>query len=1041
MDIRTLLDGQTDPREVLEELSRLGFVEPQKAVEDLRLIAEGVKDSSLIGLLPALIKACSASANPDLCMLGFERVSAAYGDRSGFLGVISSRPDAVKLLAPLFASSRFLVRHIVSDPRDALSWLLAQGRLDGPRERESVVRELLKLCPAGTPVPEAMKRLRQYKYREFLRITVRDLLGRADIAETTLELSNLADASLSAALGVAINELDKKFGPPLFERPGGQKARSPFTVIAMGKLGGRELNFSSDIDIMYLYLADGQTAGPVKVTNHQYFVRLGELVTRLIGEKTEDGFVFRVDLRLRPEGERGDLAQSLPGYEAYYESWGQTWERSALIKARPSAGDMGLGLAFLEMIRPFVYRKYLDYPAIGEIRDMKRRIEKSAARGKGETDLKLGVGGIREIEFFISALQLIYGGRETGIRERNSLKALHRLALKGLVTFAEQGELSRAYEFLRLAEHRLQVVDERQTHSFSGDHGETRALAMRMGYRDTEEVDAAEAFTRELASLTGRVREIYDGLLAEHAVDVTSADPAFDAVLSGEATEAEAARVLAARGFRSPHQAYRDVLLLRDGSPNSPLTPRSRNLFIKILPALVTGCSSSPDPDMAVNNLESFIASFGSREAMYDLIAGKPGAASRITRLFGSSEYFSRLLVAYPEMSDVLLFTVEEGLQKSKEQMAAELDAEMLGAAGFADKMDILRRFKHQEELRIGVRDVFTDPGYGSISRDLTALAEVVLSGALKMAAHDMEAKYGLPKGLPQGGGIAVAGFGKLGACELGYGSDLDIIFVNGKAAGKTSGEKKIGAQEFFARLAERVIFALSSLTKEGSAFRVDTRLRPGGSKGVIAHTLDSLERYYTKSASIWEFQALTRARFVAGDERIGSEFEALRFLLLAKPRDGSTLRAEVKAMRARIERELGRKVKGGYDIKHGKGGLMDVEFAVEYLQLLHGHEHPKLLTAITSDALEKVIALSLVPDGEGRSLKESYGFLRGLESKLRITSSQAMSVLPADESKLAVIAARMGYSGKGPAAAQALLDDYLRRAGRVREIFERIFA
>jgi glutamate-ammonia-ligase adenylyltransferase len=1039
MDIRDLLNPKTKPQEALDELSGHGFMEPHKALDNLRLLAEGVEDPSLLALLTSLISACSASADPDLCLNNFEHVSAAFENRGAFLGMISSQPESVKLLAPLFASSRFLVRHIVPEPEETLSWLLAPGRLDGPRDRESVVRELMKLVPKDAPLPDAMRILRWYKYREFLRITVRDLLGRSDIPQTTLELSNLADAALSAAVRVAAFELDRKYGQPLYEKPTGRTARSPFTVIAMGKLGGRELNFSSDIDIMYLYLADGTTAGPVKVTNHQYFVKLGELITKLIGDKTEDGFVFRVDLRLRPEGERGDLAQSLTGYEVYYESWGQTWERSALIKARPCAGDMELGRDFLEMIRPFVFRKYLDYAAIGEIRDMKRRIEKAGAPGKREIDLKLGVGGIREIEFFISALQLINGGRDASIREKNSLKALHRLALVGLVTFEEQGELTRAYEFLRLAEHRLQVVDERQIHSFLADDKiETRALGMRMGWRDTKDVDAGEAFMRELKYRTGRVRAVYDGLFAEQAVDVTSADEGYDAVLSVEAAETDVARALAEKGFRSPQQACRDMLLLRDGSPSSPLTPRSRNLFIKILPALLAGCASSPDPDMALSNLESFIAAFGSREAIYDLITEKPQAASRITRLFGSSEYLSRLLVAHPEMSDALLFAGEEGLKKEKEQMAAELAAEMRGTAEFADKMDILRRFKHAEELRIGIRDVFTGPGYRAISSDLTALAEVVLDGALGMAGQDMEARYGLPRGLASGEGIAVAGFGKLGAGELGYGSDLDIIFINDKA-GKTTGERTIGGQEFFARLSERVIFAISSLTKDGSVFRVDTRLRPGGSKGVLAHTLDGLEKYYAKSASVWELQALTRARAVAGDLQLCSGFESVRLKILAQPRDGAALKAEVRAMRARTERELGRMKKSGYHIKHGKGGITDVEFAVQYLQLLHGHEHPELLVAGTYAALEVIISLKLMPGVDGARLKEAYEFLRELESRLRITSSQAESVLPQDESELAVIAARMGYSGKGPEAAKALMDDYLSHAGRVREIFERV--
>ncbi len=1026
------------PDSSLSRLSELGYKLPDKALANLGLLAEGTDGPRYTDIIAAIVTTCSSSSDPDACLNNFERLSSSCESRDGFLRIISESPERVRTLAPVLAASQFLTRFIMGDPEGIIAWLFEPGRLGQPKERDELIRECLAFCPPATPVEEAISKLREFKYREFIRITARDLTGMAGLAETTLELSNLADAALETALRVSVEELEKKYGHPQYTPSEGRKKRCPFTVIAMGKLGGRELNFSSDIDIMYLYLTDkGETSGPQKITNHQYFVKVGELINRLIGQKTQDGFVFRVDLRLRPEGERGDLVQSLAGYELYYESWGQTWERSALLKARPCAGDTELGKAFLETIRPFVFRKYLDYSAISEIRDMKLRVEKNArAHGQSSIDLKLGSGGIREIEFFISVLQLIYGAREQGIREKNSLKALHRLALKNLISFGEQHDLSDAYNFLRTAEHRLQVVDERQTHSLNNTMEEVQHLAMRMGFRDKDGLSAGEIFIAELTRHNNRVRQIYDGLLSEQAVDVFDTDGGFSALLEIDISEDEGVQLLEKKGFHDPRQSYMNFLLLRDGSPSSPLTPRSRGLFIKIIPALLEGCAQSPDPDMALARLESFVAAFGSREAIYDFISAQPEAARRVTRLLGWSDYFSRLLITYPELSDSLLFAGNEALMKTRDEMAGELEKELAKHDTLADMMDILRKYKHAEELRIGIHDILNDPGTKTTSHSLTTLAEVVLEKTLFLAAEDTESRYGQPSDINKGSGIAVAGFGKLGSGELGYGSDLDIIFLylGSEAGGKTTG---IGLTEYYTRLSERAIFILTSLTREGFLFRVDTRLRPGGTKGVLAHNIESLHEYYIKKASVWELQALTRARGVAGDIRLVSSFEKMRSEILMTPKDTSTVKAAVKAMRTRIERELGKKVKGGYHIKYGKGGLVDIEFMIQCLQLTEGPNRTAILTPDTLFALDKITDLGLLPDGE--KLKESYLFLKDLESCLRITSSQAETILPEDPAKLVVIAARMGY-GKETSAGKKLLDDYLMHTGNVRQVYERFF-
>jgi glutamate-ammonia-ligase adenylyltransferase len=1010
-----------------------------KLAENVRLISEGADEKLLERTVPPLIHYCSLTSDPGLCLNNFERLSGAFPARPDFLQLMAHRPDAIKILSPLLATSQFLARFMLSDPEYLINWLTGPGVLDALRDRETVRKEMLTAIPPEMPLAEASRLLRKFKYTEFLRITARDLLGIAGVSETTAELSNLADAVLEAAYRAGRHILDGKYGRPQYKASSGKTSRSPFTVIAMGKLGGRELNFSSDIDILFLYGRDGDTSGPRKITNHQYFVELSEIIVKLIGEKTPDGFVFRVDTRLRPEGERGDLAQSLAGYETYYESWGRTWERSALIKARSCAGDMELGNDFILAVRPFVFRKYLDYSAIAEIRDLKLRIESSPSHEARALDVKLGPGGIREIEFFVSTLQLIYGGREHGIREQGTLRALHRLALAGLITFEEQGFLSRAYEFLRLAEHRLQVVDERQVHSCPRNDESVRALALRMGYRDAGGKDAGAAFIEDYKKHTWKVREIYDRLFMEQPVDVRErgAGDEFERLLPEDLTEREAAETFRLAGFKDTRQAYRNFFLLKEGTSQNPLTPRSRNLFLRILPALLKGCKDAPDPDMALNNLESFITSFGSREAIYDLVTEKPQAAVRMTRLFGSSEYFSRLLVSRPEMSDALLFMDPGRLKKSKEEVSLELAGILSRSESFAAGMDALREFKHAEELRVGIRDVFTEPGWVEISSELTALAEAVLEAALLVSVRDMGEKYGLPRGMLTGGGIAVIGFGKLGGRELIYGSDLDITFIHGKSAPNIPGSN-IGGHEFFDRLSERIIFALTALTREGTAYRMDLRLRPGGSKGMLTHTLDGLAEYYA-AAPVWELLALTRSRGIAGDPELLAGFERMRQQILSAAREKKTLADEVLSMRRRLEREA---AKGkGIDIKRGRGGIVDVEFAVQYLQLLHGRTHPELLVPGTLAALDGIIGKRLVPKAEGAAFRGSYFFMKELESRLRMIMGSAETTLPQDEEKLGLVAARMGFKGRGPDAAKALLGAYQMHATRIREIFDRIIS
>jgi glutamate-ammonia-ligase adenylyltransferase len=825
----------------------------------------------------------------------------------------------------------------------------------------------------------------------------------------------------------------------------GTGAPAGFSVIAMGKLGGRELNFSSDVDLMYVYASDGETAGAGgaatgRITNHQFFIKLAEKLSAAINEKTEDGFVFRVDVRLRPEGQRGPLAQSLGGYEIYYESWGQTWERSALVKARPVAGDEAVGKEFLDRIEPFVYRKYLDYGAITEIREMKQKINEDV-RQKGRThrDVKLGYGGIREIEFVVQALQLIYGGRDRALREKNAMKALHALSQKGLITYEEQAVLSRAYVFLRTVEHRLQMLDDLQTQTLPSEERDLRALARRTGY--LERGKEAEALLRDYAGHTKKVRAIYDALFAftgEEGIPETTFKDA-SLLLDPETTEQEAIGLLTRSGFRDPHKAHRDLLLLREGPAFVHQTPRGRRLMSEIFPPLFHDIVASPDPDMALNHLESFLAAQGSWEAFQSLVKLDVSAIKVLIAVFANSEYLSRMLVGRPALLQNLTESRRAAGAGTKALFARELGEVMDKAADLATKLDALRRFKHQEEIRIGMADLLAGMPLPSASRDLSKLAEVCMGAALELAAAETGRHYGVAGDFS---GLAVLGAGKLGGRELSYGSDLDILFVfsEQRAAPPVPG---LSVFEYFSKIAEKTIAYLSTLTREGFVFRVDARLRPTGSKGPLVQSIDGFIHYFASQAETWERQALVRARFVAGDRAAGASYCRVIQDLIFQDADKAALGRDILEMRKRMEEELGKESATHYNIKQGAGGLVDIEFLVQYLQLLHGKRRPRLRVPGTYDALRALRASKkekLLDEEEHRVLLGAYLFLRRLESRMRIVSNQATSELSRNPAELHALARRMGYGDDEASAGRKLLSDYEMFSKQVRSVFDKGF-
>lgn len=1015
--------------EALDALKGLGFLDATAALKNLSLMASGAPRPRA----GEILQSAADSPSPDSALNNLESIVGALSE--GLLKKVVNDSTALKDLIYICGSSRLLSSTISQNP-EYLRWIFFDGGLSETRDFSAFSSGIDQLSRGVESVDGMCKALRVYRQKEYLRIGARDLLGLSPVEEVTRELSDLASASLEAAVGFALFELKKGYGRPVCSGEDGPVKEAEFTVIGMGKLGGGELNFSSDIDIIYIYSSDrGETEGveekeASRISLHAFFVKLSTMVNKLIGSMTEDGMVFRIDLDLRPEGRSGDMANSLRSAEIYYESWGQSWERAAMIKARPVAGSMALGEAFLSMIRPFVFRKYLDFTAIEEIKSMKERIDLSLLRKNAEAiDVKLGVGGIREIEFFCQALQLIHGGRDAEIREKNTLKTIDRLLSKGYIKEDEAAGLRQGYVFLRNLEHRIQIVEGRQTQALPARAEELERLARMMGFKDTAGKLASGLFLDEYRKRTASVHEVYRSLF--YRTDGKEEPEAVLELFSPDMTVEEAGARLSKLGFKDPATAWKNLLLLKTRPPHARLSAKAHLLLQRLAPGFVSLASASPDPDRALEHLERFISSVGARTAFYSLLAENPPVCEELVRLFGTSVFLSRELIERPESLDMLL-SKELALPYKRRAGFFDEFAEGLKRAGdYEERLDLLRRVKGLEIFRIGINGILGNLSPRQVSAQITFLAEAALETALEISCHELARTHGEPRGAR----FSVIGLGKLGGKELIYGSDLDIIFVyEDKGAGATDGRKPVSNQEFFVKLAQRTISALTLRTKEGFAFNVDTRLRPSGGAGALVISKDALLKYHREKTQVWERQAFTKARAVAGDLALGLEaLKGLEDILYSKPLTAGDI-DEMLRIRNRMELEIAKEGPDRYNIKTGRGGLVDIEFLTQALQLRYGGKRPGLRTLYTLKALWRLFKEGLLPEDEHLFLKEAHFFYRLLEMQLRIVHDRPEGYLIRGSEEISTLARRTGYSGKE--AAEALLKDYLRYSGGVRGIY-----
>ena len=806
---------------------------------------------------------------------------------------------------------------------------------------------------------EELKRvLRQQRRREMVRIAWRDLAGWADLQEVVNTVSELADASIIIAQRFANADLAEKHGQPLDE----QGQPMALCVIGMGKLGAGELNFSSDIDLIFAYPEDGETGGKRPLTHREYFIRLGKKLVQLLGETTADGFVFRVDMRLRPNGNSGALALSFDAMDHYYLTHGREWERYALVKARAITGGTSAA-DLMQRLKPFVYRKYIDFTVVENLRELKNRIEHELKRKGVQHNIKLGPGGIREIEFVAQAWQLIRGGREPDLQDRRLLVILQRLAQKRLLPEAVAKQLRDAYVYLRRLEHRLQMINDQQTQALPESELDQCRIATAMGYGDWDE------FMQDWLRVSAGVQSVFDDMFGADENPEGDEDISPYAGVWLESLEpGEAEAVLREGGYTGPEAVGQLLAGLRSGRAWSAFSAEAKDRMDRLMPRILELCGRSPHPNTTLQRLVQILEAIGRRTSYIALLAENPSVLEQLIQLSSASAWIASWIARHPLLLDELfdprlLFGdfSEDSARDELRQLLSHLPEDDLEG-----QMNALREFRHAQVLRVAAADVSANLEDREISRRLCQIAEICLQACFDMAWTELVRKYGEPGSMAATGqrGFIVVGYGKLGSLEMGYTSDLDLVFIHRQVAPAsiTRGERAISDVTFYQRLAQKIVQLATVRTHAGRLYEVDVRLRPNGLSGAPASGLQSWTTYQLEKAWIWEHQALVRARAVVGEAQLAADFAERRAEIIRLPREAPELKKAILDMREKMRREKPGPA-DAFDIKSSRGGMVDIDFLVQYLVLLHAAAVPSLAQATETLILLQELAQSGVLD------------------------------------------------------------------------------
>ena len=994
-------------------LKSLGVADARQAHRNLVAIADtGITLDLVAVICEQLAEHLAGVSDPDRVLNSLERFVKASRNPLSLASLFDRDPDALPILLQILSASQYLSDLLIRDPESYDLLRLTEGQ---PVARDVLVGELCSDTAVLTNEQSVMTGLRRTKHRETLRIAYGDIIRKQRVEIVTRQISFLAEAVCEAALQSARRQLEEKHGVP--RQADGQPAR--FVVLALGKLGGCELNYSSDIDLVFLWEGEGKTDGDRSVGNQEFFERLVRRFTKLLTEQTELGAGYRVDLRLRPDGNQGPAVMRSDRALRYYDSKGRTWERQAFIKARPVAGDRALGAEFLKHLEPWIYRRYLTRADISEIKALKRRIEHQARHAHGDQhNVKTGAGGIRDIEFVIQFLQLLNGGDLPPVRTGNTLDAIAGLEQAGCLTMQERSILEHGYEFLRKVEHRLQIMFDLQTHTLPSDDAEMRRLAIRMGYAADSERSELDQFQEELRTKTDLNGKILDHLLHDAFGEEAEAEPETDLVLDPSPDEATIQSVLAPYHF-ADDDAYRNLMDLGSEKISFLSTRRCRHFLASIAPRLLKAIAATPDPDATLVNLGRVSDSLGGKGVLWELFSFNPPSLRLYVQLCASSPYLAGLLVSNPGMIDELM----DSLVLDRLPTLDSLERTLADLCRGAEDIDpILHSFKTAQHLRVGVRDILRKEDIRDTHAALSNIAEVCLREVTRREHDKLVQKYGEPQHDGQPVSLVVLALGKLGGREPNYHSDLDVVFLY-ESEGMTNQphparkDRITSNQHFFGELGQRIIQVVNELGPHGRLFELDPRLRPTGRNGPLAVSLDEFSRYFQLGdAELWERQSLCKARPVFGSEQATqAAMQVVRRCLVEPPWQAGNAE-EIHAMRIKLQQGAAKR-----NLKRGPGGTMDIEFIVQMLQLKHAAQTPRLLTPGTLDAIMAIRDSGHLRAEDAEYLSRSYRFLRRTESALRLMNTSARHDLPEDKRELAKLAYLLDYDSD-----RSLLSDCL---------------
>ena len=1026
VDVGRLLD---DPAAAADWGLSAGLDDPSIAHRGVvALAAAGVPRDLLVSLVGRLTALLPHVADPDRVLVALERFMAAARNPLASAALFERDPRALEILLGIFAASPHLAELVIADPEAWEAVRVGRGR---PEKREELAAALAAEIGVSNDPESVMRALRRFKRRQTLRIAYGDIVEKQRLETVVAQISHVADCIVDAAVKTALARVERQRGVPR----GSDGRRATIAAIALGKLGGGELNYSSDIDLVFVHSVDGRVEGPKPCTNQEFFDRVVQETVRLIGEPTDLGANYRVDLRLRPHGSTGRASMSLEAMLQYFDQSGRTWERQAWVKGRCVGGDETLGKRLLAEMEPWVYRRWLSRADISGIKALKRRIEQRAIReGTDAFDVKCGRGGIRDIEFTIQFLQLLSGGDTPRVRTGTTLEAIRRLAETGGLTDQEREILERNYTLLRTIEHRLQILYDRQTHALPRTDDERGRLAARMGYG--ADVAARERLRHDLTEATDLNRKILDHLLHDAFPEEEAPQPEADLVLDPAPTADAVREVLSRHGFRDVPAAHRVLISLGEEKVRFLSSRRCRHFLAAIAPRLLAAISRTPDPDATLLNLAAVSDSLGGKGVLWELFSFNPPSLDLTVRLCASSPFLANLLVTNPGMIDELLDSLLIERLPTAETLEAGL-AEL--CRGAVDVAPILHAFKASQQLRVGVRDMLGKQDAEATTAALTGIAEALVKQVVAIEQARLVERLGQPLS-PAGEpvGPVVLAMGKFGGREMNYASDLDVIFLydhDGTTSPSRRSRKSSDGTtnaHFFGELAQRTMRVFNTFGPQGRLSEMDSRLRPSGRSGPAAVSLAEFARYVADDgpAAVWERQALVKARPVVAGPAVAAE---VRRIIDAATYDRRWRADELEAIRRmRYRMEEGAK---SSNLKRGPGGVVDIEFIAQMLQLVHGSREPSLRTTGTLAALVALHDAGLLSDERFDFLERAYRTLRAIEGRLRLLDAAARHDFPSSPDEQRTLAHLLGYDRP-----DALVNDVQNITARTRAEFERIF-